>query len=323
MSIVAYILNRMNVLEVTFRDAAAYDVQLTACRWRRGAVAGEPVAEGKDADEVLRLCTSAPVLVMATGYGVIVKSREAAPDVVAKVTAPESGFRWNERDGLVAFMRGEQLDPVLTQLAGARVLGVCIGGGDAEECAERYYKEEMKLKRALRPTPGGSALASLLARRLQMPVLCTLLALLAANALVSPRIRNRWQAAQTEKAALEKRQGQADDSSRERAQAVAEWGRTLPHGFAWLCDRAASALPDDVTLTSLSVQPLLKNIEEGRKPAFSEREMVIAGRTARSESVSQYAAALGELGMARQVRLASVEHDREKGVYNFRINLEL
>ncbi len=302
------------MLVVSFTDAATYELSLVTVG------DGEPEAL-PDIAAVRERAGKAPLLVMACGYGVITKDTASAPEITAKVMAPGSGFVWSADGVNISFVREAQMEP----FAELSPLAVTCGASaaDAEKVAVQYYATHVRLRELLRPSPASSALALLLARRIQLPVLGVVLLLLVLNAAVSPQVRNRREAAETEMAALQKRIGKADDTSRGRAQAVAEWGRALPRRFGWLCDRAATVLPKDITLTSLSVQPLLKNIEEGRKPLFSEREMVISGRTPRSESVSDYVTALGGLQMAQQVRLSSVEYDREKGFYNFRINLEL
>ncbi len=308
MGLVANILGRPRVLVVSFASADTWSLQFD----------GEPESV-PDLAAVQARAGKAPLLVAVCGYGVIAK--DAASDATAKVTAPGSGFLWQRDAGQVVFVREAQVE----SFAALKPLAIVCGASaaDAGRIAAHHYDEHTRLRDLLRPTPESSTLASLLARRIQMPVLCVLLALLAANAFVGARVLDRWQAAQAERTALEKRLGQADNTSRNRAQTLAEWGRIPPHGFAWLCDRAASAVPRDVTLASLTIQPLLKAIEEGRQPRFSENEMVVTGHTRRSESVSEYAAALGTLGLAGQVRLSSVEYDREKGTYTFRINLEL
>ncbi len=312
MGFTAKILGPCRVLVVNFTASDAYDLLLVTGS-EAESLSGLPAVKEK--------AGKAPLLIMACGYGVITKEVSAAPDVAAKVMAPESGYIWARDGDRLSFVRQAQMEPFaeLKPLA----MGCGVSPSDAGRFAEQYYAQNVKLRNALRPTPEGSVLALQLVRRVQMPVLCLLLTLLVANALIGPRVAGRRQAVQSEIMALERQLGKADDASRSRTQTLAEWGHIPPHGYAWLCDRAASVIPKDIFLTSLSVQPLLKTIEEGKKPNFSENEMVITGCSARSESVSGYAAALGNLHMARQVRLSSVEHDREKDVYTFRINLEL
>jgi hypothetical protein len=302
------ILGRPQILTATFTSGEAYTLRL----------GGEVVV---DPDTLKARVGKTLLIVVACGYGVICKDVTVAPEVAAKVTAPDSGFVWRREGDTICFVRGAQFE----RFADLQPLAITCAAApeEAEKVAGEIYAREVSLRNTAKPSPQSSLLASLLARRLQLPFLGLVLLLLTINAAVSSGVQSRLQAAQAQRTALEKRIGKAGDVSRERAQAVADWDRTLPRNYAWLMDRTAAALPRGIALQSLSVQPLLKNIEQGRTPLFSEREMVVAGQTSDSGSVSEYATALDSLKIARGIRLSTVEYDREKGVYNFRINIEL
>ncbi len=308
MGLTAKILGRCRVLVVSFTGASVYGLRLVA--------AGQDhTVTLPDIGAVRSHVGKSPLILVACGYGVI--SKAVTADLEAKITAQGGEFLWRRDRNALCFVRRAQLEP----FADLQPLAVtcAVSPDDAHKVAAECYAQHVNLRNLLKPSP----LASLLASRVQLPILAALLLALAVNAAVLPGVNGRWQTAQTEKEALEKQIGKADDASKSRAKALAEWGRALPRSYAWLCDRAASTLPEGVTLSSLSVQPLLKAIEDGRTPMFSEREMVISGHTPRSESVSEYTAALSGLKISRQVKLSAVEYDREKGRYNFRINIEL
>ena len=334
MGIVGKILSRNDVLVVTFRDGESYDLRLVKCRYGRdGVAAEEEVQQAADMGELRKELASTPVTVLIGGYGVITKQADAAADIVAKVTAGQSGFRWTLAGNELSFVRGEQLRTLEYSLDEAKAKVVAVHCAPlnkdtdlrhtAAEYAERWYRESANMRAVLRSSATGSAMAQLMARQLRLPVLAIVLLALMINATGSSGVRTRYEAANVELQALHRTIGQSDDATRRQQELIREYGRALPHRISLLCDRAAMVVPDGVMLGSLAVQPLLRSIEAGKKATFAYDRIEIAGHASTSAAVSGYINELTALGMALQVRLASIERDRESGLFNFKITLEL
>jgi len=334
MSIVRKILSRIDVLVVTFTDGGSYNLRLVKCRYGRGEVTAEEEAQqAADVGELRKELASTPVLVLIGGYGVITKQADAAADIVAKVTAGQSGFRWTLAANELSFVREEQLRTLEHALDETKAKVVAVQCAPlhrdtdlrqiAGEYAAWWYRESANVRAVLRPSAAGSAMAQLMAQRLRLPVLAMVLLALMINATSSSGVRARYEAANVELQVLHRAIGQTDDATRRQQELIREYRRALPHKISLICDRAAMVLPDGVMLTSLAVQPLLRSIETNRKAMFAYDRIEITGHASTSAAVSDYITELAALGMAAQVQLASMERDRDSGLFNFKITLEL
>ncbi len=295
---------RVNVVTIVFSDRANYTLRLTECR-RNGL-----------STEVEKAMW--PAVVSVGGYGVITKQAGAETE---RVMVEGSGFVWTRQGDNISFVRAEQLNALGEVLEGVRIVGIRCAKESEREVAEWYFGEMANLRTILRPSAEGSAMARAVASRLKFPVLGAVVLALAVNMAVAPRVRERSEAAAVELQALRKSVGQADETSRHRREMIAEYDTQLPRRVSVLCDRAASVVPVGVMLTSLAVQPLSKPLGNNRKTEFTAGRIEIGGRAKIPQQVSRYVESLATVGIARQVRLASMERDEE--VFEFRIALDI
>ena len=324
MKLLHNILNRVNVLMVEYSTAESYSLRLMECRWRGGAVECGDGEEVVDLADVRKKLTAFPVVVSVAGYGVITRQADTAADIVAKVTATGSGFRWTRQGNDISFMREEQLKPLTDALAEIKAKVAAVQCAMmVKDVAERYYTEQVNLKTLLKPSATGSAMAQYAAGRLKLPVLGIILLSLMVNTMVSPGMRAEHETANMELQALRRTIGQADDATKRQQELIREYDRTLPLCISFICDRLAAAVPEDITLTSLAVQPPLRSIENGKKTTFAEDAVEITGEASGAGDVSDYIVRLNGLGIASQVRLASMEQDGESGMFGFKIEIEL
>lgn len=318
----------MNLISATYNGNASYDLRLFVCRKSGREIEAEiPVV---DTEIIKPKLASIPTLVVVSGYGVITKTEASAPEIAEKITAPDSGFLWNRRQEQLSFVREEQLSGLLANLsqAGARVLDICCvqdnpSGESVREYVRDYYAASINLCNLFEISPRGSILAGTVASRIKMPVLGCILLLLAANAMITPRLNKKTSRLRSETLQLQKQIGAATESDNNRRQLVAGFNTTLPHSFGWLCDRAAGVLPAEVRLTSLSVQPLTKSLDEGKKPELSLREIVITGESPQPQSVTRYVSELDSVAGPGSAKLSAMEYDKDKRLLNFRINISL
>ncbi len=326
MNTLSKILNRLRVLHIKFGSEGEPAMELVPYRVRKGKVeTGETrTLSGIEAEK--SVLNKAPLIVAVSGKGVITKDTSAG-GIAETVMSDTETFVWTKSgDGSVSFVRRSQFAKIRTELHEAGVTPLyteCLSDGNAEHLAavaSRFYAEHMKWKIVLKPTAEGSRLASLLAKRIQLPILAIVLLALMVNFMLSSGGHEDFQSASTELAALRKSASSATASSGRRQAALEEFSRTLPYRFSWLSDRIAAATPEEVVLNELSIAPVTKNIEAGKPVQQNVRMVVIRGETPSAESVASFAESLGGLGT---VRLAAVEQDREQAILTFRIDMRL
>lgn len=330
MNLTGKILNRCNVIVVSFSDTEDYALRLLECRYSSEGFKPEAEKDLGGLDDMEKNIKAVPFIVALTGYGVLSKDISMAPDIAGKVTAEDSGFLWTQVGGRLSFVREEQVMGLLSDLQDcqAKIIHImCIApdspGDDVLRQASLFYNGATRFATIIKPSGAGSVMAMQLAGRLKMPVLVLVLLALVINAVLSGDIRDKFSSSTSELQALEQTAGRADDLSRQKKEAITDFDKTLPYGYAQLCDRVAMVLPPEILLTSLAIQPPLKTIEENRPVQLAEYSVEIAGESTASEPVSGYVSAL-QLAIAEgDVRLASVEQNRDNGKYAFRINISL
>jgi Tfp pilus assembly protein PilN len=315
---IARLLDSVDVVTVVFSGAREYTMRTTECRRRGGEVV---CGEGMEVETVGR---KRPTVVSVRGHGVVTKRADAAGDILERAKAAGSGFVWTQHDGNVSLVRAEQLDVLGEALAGAAIVEMRCGDEPEKAVAEHFFAEYANLRTLLRPSAAGSVMALAAVRKLRLPVLGIVFLALVVNMLAAPGVRTRHDAAGAELEALRRTAGQADKATERRREFLAEYaGMQLPVPVSFLCDRVAMVVPQEMTLTMLAVQPPLQAPESNRKTTLAENRVEIAGEASDAADVSDYVSKLSETGIAHHVRLASMERDRERGVFVFRIELEL
>lgn len=261
-------------------------------------------------------------VVAVTGYGVMEKAADAT-GTVARVLSDPATFIAGVQQGRVRFVRRERMQPVLRELAekGIYPQRICPGATVSE--AARAFFGGLRWGALLRPEPASSAVLSALVRRLALPVLGLLFGTLAGNAAWAPRLERRRELLRQELSLREQTvSATASAGARQRELLEAFMVRPGP-GRALLCDRIAAAVPAQVVLTTLEVEPLTKRFEAGKPLLRREGTIVVAGTAPSADGVSELARRLAAAGCFAAVRLVSMERQRDGGLLTFRIEASL
>ena len=189
--------------------------------------------------------------------------------------------------------------------------------------ADRFYARQLRPKYLLRPSTESSRLLTLLCRRLRLPVLGAVLALLVANTLAYDSLKERYAAQRAVIAAREKEQGASRTRSAEREAAAAEFSQRLQWRYAVLMDRIGGLVPDGLVLRELAVQPLKKKIEAGNAVLTEGNTVLIRGAAEASEDISAFAGRLRDEPFVRELRLKGIEQERDSGLWTFEIMIAL
>lgn len=280
-------------------------------------------------------CSGRPVLISVSGYGIVTKPTEDTA-IVEKVTSDPETFAWSfsdekEDSGSISFVRREQVEPLGQRLAANGIPSINIRyervAADPEQealrQAERFYRDTLKWRTLLRPTPEGRMVAKAAERRLRLPVLGLMLLLLVVNTFASGSLQERRAQQRSVLSAREKRQDTSQARSEQRRAAVAEFSRRLPYRHALLLDRVASHVPPAVTLSVLAVQPISKALEDGRDPVFLIETLSIRGVTNDASTVSELMTGLRSEPPLHEARLEGLEQNRESGATEFKITVAL
>ena len=323
------------VLCIRFGDAENYAMRLFVLGLDRSGLRILRECADPDADALKKECSGRPVLISVSGYGIVTKPTEDTA-IVEKVTSDPETFAWSfsdekEDSGSISFVRREQVEPLGQRLAanGIPFMDIRYGRAAADpeqealRQAERFYRDTLKWRTLLRPTPEGRMVAKAAERRLRLPVLGLMLLLLVVNTFASGSLRERRAQQRTVLAARGKRQDASQVRSEQRRAAVAAFSHRLPYRHALLLDRAASHVPLSVTLTSLAVQPLSKTLEEGKDPVFASETLSIRRVTDDAVVVSVLMAGLRSDPPLHRARLEQLKQGRGGSSTEFKIIVAL
>jgi hypothetical protein len=328
MNLLSKILDTLNLLHIRFSDNGEPTVEMVACNVHKGKVSTTDAVLVPDIATVKARLKKAPVVVAVSGKGVVTKEASAG-GILETVTSDPATFLWtHSAAGSVSFIRRERPSKMLAELAGAGVVPLyteCLSDGETlslTESAERYFSDRLKWSTVLKPSVEGSGLASMLARRIRLPVLGVVLLALIVNFALSAGVREQFGAASMELAALRKSVSSVAANSESRRAAIEKFSRSLPYRFSRLADRIAAAVPDKVVLSELVIAPVTKKVESGKPVVQDERTVVIRGESSSPEAIAAFTGELGKLGIGT-VALSSVEQDRERTGLTFTIEIEL
>ena len=202
---------------------------------------------------------------------------------------------------------------------------ICAGSDCTEEvyaAGKEYFTNDLTLRRLLKPSAEGSALASLLFSRLALPVLGSALVFLGANRWVCGRLEQDVQRRQAELGTLRQSALLRERRHTEGKQVETEYAPPLPYPYAFLADRIASAVPDGVMLTVLGIRPLCGRLQFGRPLPPADPKAIVRGESVSSASVAGFADTLKSLDFGRRLNLVSLDRDRESR-YVFELEIPL
>lgn len=316
MKMLPLLLNRITFVLTEYASDGTYRTEMRL--WRSGNLI--PVERSAAKNSL--------VAVVVCGHGVVTKPDDA--QIAMRVKADAGTFLWSSANSRISFVRRERLQGLQEGLVVDNILPISIFctdsvadfGALAAVFAEQIYAG-LRWRTLLRLTPESSVVAQVLVRRVALPVMGLFLLLLSANALFSPQLNTRRQSLQAQVATLDRTTSDAALSGVRQRELLAEFATRSSNSRATLCDRIAGAVPEQVVLTLLEIEPLTKRFEAG-KPLLRRNGMaVICGTASGAADISTFVQQLSELDGCRDVRLLQVEKERETEWLNFRIETAL
>ena len=292
MNLFPYILGPVWVLDVTLTSDGH-----TIAAWRC-KMGGEPQQTVYDAAAVAK----GVAVVTVSGHGTIVKPADS--QLAARVRDDRATFLWSEHDGRIAFVRRERLQGMLTELSEAGIHPQRIEVSAPPDTAAGELLAGLGWRQLLRPTAEGSSLAQAVVRRAAL-------------------LNTRRQTLQKELSARERTASTAADATDRQRALLAEFSARPAVSRAVVCDRIAEAVPAQVVLTRLAVEPLTKRFEAGKPLQRQERTAVVAGTAPAAGDVSTFVERLAGAACCRTVRLTNVERERDAERLVFRIEIGL
>lgn len=311
MRLLPHILGRVYVLDVRFAENGT-----TVCTVWRCSANGKISAVTDDRP----LIAKGIAAVTVGRHGVVTKSAESG--IAAKVIADPDTFIWSKADGMLSFVRRDQLTELMEELSAAAIYPLRIECVQTPEEIARATFDALGWKNLFHIGEKSSSIGQAIARRVMIPLLGLCLTLLSINAIIGPRIQSQRQELELRLASLTQSDTKAASVSEERRCVLESFARRLSLGDAEICNRIGRCVPQRVILTELWLEPLTKRMEEGEPLQRRERTATITGIGDSSAEIGLFTQTLVATPPIRNVRLVSVERARGDGL-QFRIEVEL
>lgn len=287
-----------------------------------------------------------PVLLMITGHGIIRKVYRGDEMNERERITNNDEFLWDclvkeNGDNVIAFTRKDRVSFYLEKLEQNQVpvIDIHVGNVVIEDSvtfeqemdtrktsillADQFYKNGIKWKELARAGKRGNILSSLMIKRIKLPLLLCLLGLLLVNYLWNSSVREKYVRQQAELTLLEKNVSNREKLSREMEQVIREFKGKGKNSFTPVLDKIASLVPEEVILETLTLNPLVKTLEDNKPLITREGFIELAGITSNPEKVTAFTSKLTGCDFTRQVKLISLDKNRESGVFNFKIRVGL
>lgn len=333
MSVLTYIIKRVNVWIICLRKDEPPQVYGYGFKRKGMTCLQEWEAEGRESVE--QRGERLPCIVVFMGYGVVTKSTDAQPEIIRKVKQG-TDFLWREgkeRNSL-HFMRRAQAAELLEEWEkkGVPIADVQVRAGTySQQCPESqvlpqetvsgFFKMIGLQTLFIRPDQQSRVLANLIYGRLKLPALVLLFVLLAVNYPLQRHFQEEKAMQQTELKRLQQKDDARQSGLQKNATLMQEFRRLSEMAVCRIADRVAAAVPAEVKLQCLTVNPVSGRIEEKKELRVQSPYVYVEGIAAGTSEVSHYTEQLAKDCPEWKVQLLSLEKEKKGSVFKIGIQL--
>lgn len=296
---------------------------------RRGRVRVANRRRGYDPAGRKKEDTRHPWVLIVHGAGIVSKPWSAADESARRIADRPAEFLSVVEAGRLVFMRRAAYDELTARLAAAglavlstRLTAAPVVTAEVRAAGADHFGATLAANNLLRPGAESSRVLTLLARRLMLPVLALVLAIVAAGYALQRRDGRMLERQRVELSAFEN--AASRDEERRQVQQSLQALLLAPPALppAYLADRVAAGVSAGVSLTALEIHPLAGRIQPGRPPQSAVGQILVGGRAAETAPVTAFADTLGRLDFVRSLKLLSMTRERAGG-YTFQIEIGL
>lgn len=310
--ILAYLISPVEIMDVSLMSND-YRLQVWHCHYH-----GKLERMEKPASE---LRTKQVVVLVISGYGVISKPTDSEQAI--RIRNDAGTFVWTEYKGILSFVRRERLGSLYEKLAEWQIFPQGVYIALSIEQAVMQYIDSLGWRSLIRLTNEGSALAQVVTRRIKLPVLCFFLALLTINVFIESSINDRRQSLQSDIALLKRATSGAVSTNMRQRQLLDNFIESRSIAGSVLCDRIAAALPEDIILQKLEVEPPDMRIEAGKPLERKIGYVLIHGTAPGPSQISAFTEKLSNQRLLHDLRLITVDRNPGEKQLSFKIEARL
>lgn len=336
------ILNRLTILLVFLDKEGKASLRLAEVIRKKGRL--EVNSDDKDIERMDKEKIKEPVLLFITGYGIIRKAfrkEEDAGRIIYNDGLIRECRESREGEYLYTFTRKDKVGWILDQLEQYRipVMDIFLSREDEETLlsreddeslqqalslvAARYYAKGIKWRELFEVEQRGNLLSEWVLKKIKLPALLFLMFLMLVNYFWYDKVRENYSRQQTELSLSENSYADRNKLSSEMQRMLEEYRESRKDNTAFVLDRIASRVPEELMLECLVVDPVLKGMEEKKPLLIRSGYVEMTGTTLAPDKVTFFTGRLSEPDFVKEVKLISLNKQRESGRFNFKIWIRL
>lgn len=276
----------------------------------------------------LKQSISAPVILLVTGYGVVCKEQGEDSPVISRILSDTNTFFYKEKDGVVSFIRREQLEQVSVLFEKNNIevgdIDFITGEITPEKIVSHvqcFVNKNITLKRIFTPGRSGSVIAMCIYKNIRLYLFALLFILLSVNLFIKGKLEKRYSIQTAELSSLRKQNELLQEVSQEKDKIMQVFRDNISRGYGMLCDYLAAGVPADIILQRMGVQPLRKALSNGESPDILADTIIISGYTSRTESITCFIQNIEKEEYINKVQLKQMKQDKETGRFIFTIEI--
>lgn len=333
MNLLVNILKKIHVI-YAIHDGSRFDFHLVEINIDKNGVKMNKCFRDIPVTDITGNKFNAPLILIVSGKGVISKNYNENSEELKQITNQPNDFLFaceKMENGLlkVTFLRRKLYDALCKELNVGELPLVEVRidtnnnlDEEARKAAEEFWTSRFSIKEAFTPSMRSSNLLSLIARKISLPVLSVLLAVLLANFFIRQNIAGRLKEQQYLLAQAKKNTVQTEKSLGEKQQILDQLANESNYPYAWIADQIASVVSDEIILTELNIQPLVDRVQENKPVKVERNKVVIKGKSTNSTSVAAFVDSIHGIGIFGTVELDILNKDKNDN-YQFTLNISL
>ena len=314
-----HILKTVTILTVTLHKDTSPQLRLYRIKHSKGNVI---ILNSQEGDNMSEWNVKSPVIIVVTGYGIIKKDILGNTAIYEKVKTDSTTYTFSENNKEFMFLRNTNIQNILEKLHILKVRCLSLRLSDVQymndtdvlKYALDFFDKKATAENLFSFTLEADIIAGVIYERLRLPVLCSIFILLLANTFIRNNLENKYNAQKGVLNHLQRNQIQHEKSNNNKKAYAEEFLHASDIRYAVIADRIASIVPDDISLTTLHIASLDKDMNNS---------ICIEGFSKDNNVIGVFLNNITEFDFVQDAHIENVQHNHRDNRHSFKIRLAI
>lgn len=265
-----------------------------------------------------------PTIVLVVGKGVISKMYAGDDNIIQRVTGNDSLYWSKEEDSeIISFVRKEQIDIEIEKFS--NVLSIKIASEVNDDLINKtiaeFYKEVFTIKNILKYDDIGKKVVSHLIKKIEIPLMISVFIILLTNFFVNSHFSEKNSKLQLELVNSRRIAKNIETQRGNESKLLSENLLSRDLETTIMIDKIASLSPRGVTLSSLSIDPLIRRLGTKKVPTMAKNRVIIKGETISANDITVMTNKIEKLDFAKNVKIKNIVQNRDDNRLEFELEI--